>query len=87
MQAHYFERALAGLAEMGVPKDSVLHTAQSLFHDHVPAKRDFAMTSIWINRQAGKPGATPAAEFDVTPDWEVPSMAAMVELHKEHLAG
>ena len=45
------------------------------------------MTAIWINRQAGKPGATPAAEFDVTPDWEVPSMAAMVELHKAHLAG
>lgn len=83
----HFERALAGLAEMGVPKDKVLHTAQSLFHDHVPAKKHFAMTSIWINRQAGKPGATPAADLDVTPDWEVPSMAAMVELHKAHLAG
>ncbi len=35
----------------------------------------------------GKPGATPAADLDVTPDWEVPSMAAMVELHKAHLAG
>ena len=53
----------------------------------MPAKRDFAMTSIWINRQAGKPGATPAADLDVTPDWEVPSMAAMVELHKAHMAG
>ncbi len=83
----HFERALAGLAEMGVPKDKILHTAQSLFHDHVPAKTHFAMTTIWINRQAGKPGATPAADLDVTPDWEVPSMAAMVALHKEHLAG
>ncbi len=45
------------------------------------------MTSIWIDRQAGKPGATPAAAFEVAPDWEVPSMAAMVELHKAHLAG
>ncbi len=45
------------------------------------------MTSIWVNRQAGKPGATPAPDFDVAPDWEVLSMAAMVELHKAHLAG
>ena len=45
------------------------------------------MTAIWIDRQAGTPGATPAADFEVTPDWEVPSMAAMVELHKAHLAG
>ena len=44
------------------------------------------MTSIWINRRQGKPGggATKKAA-PVTPDWEVPSMAAMVELHKEHL--
>jgi hypothetical protein len=45
------------------------------------------MTTIRIDRQAGKPGATPAADLDVAPDWEVPSMAAMVELHKAHLAG
>ncbi len=45
------------------------------------------MTAIWIDRQAGKPGATPAPDLDVAPDWEVPSMAAMVELHKAHLAG
>ncbi len=83
----HFERAFAGLAEIGVPRAKILHTAQSLFHDHVPAKKHFAMTTIWINRQAGKPGATPAADLDVTPDWEVPSMAAMVELHKAHLAG
>ena len=83
----HFERGLAELKKLGVPKERILHTAQSLFHDHVPAKRDFAMTSIWINRRAGKPGATPAAAFDVTPDWEVPSMAAMVDLHKAHMRG
>jgi hypothetical protein len=29
-------------------------------------------------------GATKKPPEDVTPDWQVPSMAAMVELHKEH---
>lgn len=83
----HFERAFAGLADQGVPREKILHTAQSLFHDHVPAKKHFGMTSIWINRQAGRAGATPAVEMDVTPDWEVPSMAAMVELHKQHAGG
>ena len=84
----HFERMLAELAAMGVPKDKVLHTAQSLYHDHVPAKQ-IGLTSIWINRRAGKPGwgATPRPGLDVTPDWEVPTMAAMVELHKAHAVG
>ncbi len=85
----HFERAFAGLADLGVPRDKILHTAQSLFHDHVPAKNRFGMTSIWINRRAGKPGggATKKPPEEVTPDWQVPPLAAMVELHKEHLGG
>jgi 2-haloalkanoic acid dehalogenase type II len=85
----HFERAFAELDRLGVPKHKILHTAQSLFHDHVPAKNRFAMTSIWINRRAGKPGggATKKPPEDVTPDWQVPSMAAMVELHREHAGG
>jgi 2-haloalkanoic acid dehalogenase type II len=80
----HFHRAFAELAKQGVPKDKILHTAQSLFHDHVPAK-SLGLTSIWINRRQGKAGtgATKKAA-PVTPDWEVPSMAAMVELHKAH---
>ncbi len=84
----HFERALAELAGMGFGKEQILHTAQSLHHDHVPAKA-MGFNTLWINRRAGKPGAgadKPPPD-EVTPDWEVPSLAAMVELHKEHLAG
>jgi 2-haloalkanoic acid dehalogenase type II len=35
---NHFRLALAKLADMGVPRDRVLHVAQSLYHDHVPAK-------------------------------------------------
>ena len=84
----HFERAFAELDKLGVPKEKILHTAQSLFHDHVPAKNHFGMTSIWINRRLGKPGgATKKPPEEVTPDWQVPTMAAMVELHKEHAGG
>jgi 2-haloalkanoic acid dehalogenase type II len=77
----HFHAALAWLAASGVPKAKVLHTAQSLYHDHVPAKH-LGLASIWINRQGGRPGATRRPDTPVKPDWEVPSMAAMVELHE-----
>lgn len=34
----------------GVAKNGILHTAQSLFHDHVPATR-FGLAKCWIDRQ------------------------------------
>ena len=39
-----------------VPRERILHVAQSLFHDHVPAKQ-LGMTTVWIDRRQGKPGA------------------------------
>lgn len=83
----HFEVGLEKLAQMGVPKDKVLHTAQSLFHDHVPGKK-MGLTTMWINRRAGKSGGgatMPTAA--VKPDGEVPSMAALVELHRRERGG
>jgi 2-haloalkanoic acid dehalogenase type II len=79
---NHFNVGLEKLAGLGVPKAKVLHVAQSLFHDHVPAKQ-VGLPTVWINRRGGtgSEGATPQAEA-VTPDLEVPSMAALVELHR-----
>ena len=62
---------------LGVGEGRLLHAAQSLFHDHVPAKA-VGLRTVWINRRHDRPGwgATPAPPVDVTPDWEFPSMAA-----------
>jgi 2-haloacid dehalogenase len=59
---------------IGVPRERILHVAQSLFHDHVPAKR-LGLSTAWINRRHDRPGsgATPPAE--ATPDVEAPDMA------------
>ncbi len=75
----HFHVGLEKLAGLGVPKAKVLHVAQSLFHDHVPAKQ-VGLPSVWINRRGGigSEGATPQADA-VKPDLEVPSMAAFVE--------
>jgi len=72
-----FEALLAEAERLGVGKGRLLHVAQSLFHDHVPAQRA-GLPTVWINRRRDRPGwgATPAPAADVTPDWEFPSMRA-----------
>jgi 2-haloacid dehalogenase len=85
---NHFQLALGQLAELGVARDQVLHVAQSLFHDHVPAK-ELGLRTVWVNRRAGRGeggGATPAAPVPVTPDLEVPTMAALVDLHRSEPA-
>jgi 2-haloacid dehalogenase len=86
---NHFQLALERLAEMGVAKDRVLHVAQSLYHDHVPAKR-LGLRTMWVNRRGDRGqggGATPAAPAPVTPDGEVPTLAALVDLHRHEQAG
>ena len=62
---------------IGLPRERILHVAQSLFHDHVPAKR-LGLTTVWIDRRAGRPGgATPPA--DAAPDATFPDMASFAE--------
>jgi putative hydrolase of the HAD superfamily len=48
------------LPKLGVERSQLLHVAQSLFHDHVPAKRE-GLPSVWINRRHDRSGwgATP----------------------------
>jgi 2-haloacid dehalogenase len=71
----HFEVALE---EIGLPRKRILHVAQSLFHDHVPAK-GLGLTTVWIDRRAGRSGsgATPPAE--VEPDAMYPSLGAFAD--------
>ena len=66
------------LDRVGMPKDRIVHVAQSLFHDHVPAKR-LGFTSIWIDRRHDRAGsgATPPAE--ARPDATYPDMASFAK--------
>lgn len=84
----HFRRALAELAGMGIAPGAVLHIAQSLYHDHAPAKR-LGLKTVWIDRRADAAGwgATPAPDRDVVPDLTVADLAALVTLHREQRAG
>ena len=61
---------------MGVEDGRLLHVAQSLFHDHVPA-RSLGLPTVWIDRRGARHGwgATPPPPTAPTPDWTFPSMA------------
>jgi putative hydrolase of the HAD superfamily len=74
--ANHFRALDAALAGLGVDRGRLLHVAQSLFHDHVPAKRE-GLPSAWINRRHDRPGwgATPAPAGEWAFDMEFPSMA------------
>ena len=83
-----FRHLLAELETMGLRKEQILHTAQSLHHDVAPA-RSLGLKTAWINRRKGRAGAgaTVAPKGDATPDVEFPSMAALVEAHREQARG
>lgn len=79
-----FEYMLAQLKRRGVDKHDILHTAQSLHHDHVQATA-FGLATNWIDRRHAAEGfgATVAPQADVRIDFHFPSMAAFVEAHRE----
>ena len=64
------------LGDLGLDRSRLLHVAQSLFHDHVPAKRE-GLSSVWINRRHDRRGggATPEPSDEWSYDLEFPSMA------------
>jgi 2-haloacid dehalogenase len=74
--ANNFELAFG---RIGVPRERILHVAQSIFHDHVTAKR-LGMTTVWVDRRQGRggSGATPPAE--ARPDLTVPDMRTLADL-------
>lgn len=78
-----FEYMLERLAgEHNLNQADILHTAQSLFHDHVPAK-SFGLACAWIDRQgladSDNWGATAKVEKRPEVDYLFNSMQAMAD--------
>lgn len=73
-----FDVLLERLARDGISARRVLHVAQSLFHDHVPAHK-LGIRTAWIDRRHGRQGAgaTPVAEAH--PDATFPTMEAFAD--------
>jgi 2-haloacid dehalogenase len=78
-----FEYLLARLSEAGIEKGALLHVAQSLFHDHVPANR-LGIASAWIDRRHDKPGGGATVLPDTMPhyDFRFTSLGELAEAHR-----
>jgi 2-haloacid dehalogenase len=69
-------------ADLGIRKSQVLHTAQSLHHDHVPAERA-GLARAWIDRRFGREGggATVMPANPPKVDYHFKSLAELAEAH------
>ncbi len=72
---HNFELALERIGE---PAGRVLHVAQSLYHDVVPAKQ-LGLSTVWVNRRAGKKGSGATPHASAEPDMIISDLATLAE--------
>jgi 2-haloalkanoic acid dehalogenase type II len=81
--ARNFEYLVKTLAGLGVLKRNILHTAQSLFHDHAPAQA-VGLSSAWIDRRHEREGWGATVPPAGTPryDFRFAGMAEMVRAHQ-----
>jgi 2-haloacid dehalogenase len=75
---NHFRALFRTLDDLGIAPGELLHVAQSLFHDHVPA-RQAGLASVWINRRHDRPGwgATPEPSEAWSYDLELRSLAEL----------
>ena len=61
-----------------IPRDKILHVAQSIYHDIIPAK-SIGLSTVWVNRQ----GLDATLPTTGSPDIEVPDMKTLVARMRE----
>ncbi len=83
-----FRFMLDRLGKLGIAKGDILHTAQSLFHDHAPAK-SVGLASAWIDRrhESAGWGATMPPPDGASYEFRFVSLAEMVGAHQQALRG
>jgi 2-haloacid dehalogenase len=80
-----FEYMLAKLVTLGFQKDDILHTAESMFHDHGPANRH-GLASCWIYRRHDQEGFGATVSPGTLPkyNFRFNSMADLAKAHQEN---
>jgi 2-haloalkanoic acid dehalogenase type II len=78
-----FRYMLEALAQLGHRPNTVLHVAQSLYHDHAPANA-LGLASAWVDRRHGAEGsgATPPPASSVHWNFRFESLAELVDAHR-----
>ena len=67
------------LSKIGLPREKVLHAAESVYHDVIPAKK-FGLHTVWVNRRMGKAGARASGNAAGEPDLIVPDLKTLAHV-------
>jgi 2-haloacid dehalogenase len=67
------------LKKIGLPREQILHVAQSVYHDIVPA-RALGIHTVWVNRRAGQSGSGATMSAEGSPDLDVVDLRSLVEM-------
>ena len=79
-----FDYMLAKLETLGIQKHEILHTAESMFHDHGPANQH-GLASCWIYRRHDQEGFGATMDPGRMPkyDFRFNNMADLAKAHQE----
>jgi len=66
------------LQRLPVPKERLLHVAESLYHDVVPAQ-SLGIATVWLNRRQGRPAAATRL-VAAKPGREAPTVEALADI-------
>jgi len=81
-QVHSYKPSLNNfeglLRRYAIPRERLLHVAESLYHDVAPA-RSLGIAAVWVNRRQGKEAAA-SKLAEIKPDLEVPDVGRLAEL-------
>src|SRR5918992_1189615 len=61
------------LERIGAAPEKILHVAESLFHDHVPAK-GMGLDTVWIHRRGAQGGVVLPRRRRASPTWRGPTL-------------
>ncbi len=64
------------LQRLNASPGHVLHIAQSIYHDAVPA-RTLGMATVWVNRPSANTGVGAVKPSAEKADWEIPDLATL----------
>lgn len=66
------------LSRINAPAHRILHVAQSVYHDVVPAQ-SLGLATVWVDRPSARPGVGAVKSADAKPDLIVTSLAELAE--------
>jgi len=64
------------LSRLGIDPSRLVHAAQSIYHDVIPAQ-SLGINTVWVNRRSARPGIGAVRVANARPELAVPDLASL----------